>query len=118
MTKITMPAMNRQNSNHSGLRAINSSNQPESCNKKDCLLVLAYQSVTIIPCCIYYPVSHVSHLLVLSHKLLDSLNVLLLRIRGAQVLDLGPLVVLRLALQTEHIRQLLSSPAGSGWVIP
>jgi hypothetical protein len=39
-----------------------------------------------------------SRLLVLSNQLLNSRNVLLLRIRGAQVLDLSPLVVLGLAL--------------------
>jgi hypothetical protein len=38
-------------------------------------------------------------LLVLSNQLLNSSNVLLLRIRSAQVLDLSPLVVLSLALQ-------------------
>jgi hypothetical protein len=38
------------------------------------------------------------HLFVLSDQLLNSGNVLLLRIRGAQVLDLSPLVVLGLAL--------------------
>lgn len=37
-------------------------------------------------------------LVVLGLELLDSLNVLLLRLLGAQVLELGPLVVLRLAL--------------------
>jgi hypothetical protein len=41
---------------------------------------------------------NIIRLLVLSNKLLHSLNILLLRILGAQVLELRPLVVLRLAL--------------------
>lgn len=42
--------------------------------------------------------SIIHRLLVLSNKLLHSLDILLLRLLGAQVLELRPLVVLRLAL--------------------
>lgn len=50
--------------------------------------------------CICYLANHptIIRLLVLSNKLLHSLNVLLLRILRAQILELRPLVVLRLAL--------------------
>lgn len=60
-----------------------------------------YQNVVIIsfdsskrPIC--------SALLVLGDQLLDSLNVLLLSLLGLHVLDLGPLVVLGLALQKSY----------------
>jgi hypothetical protein len=85
---------------------------------------IAYQSVIFVSCfCIHFPLlqhicsvpiaktrlaSHLfqsriprldpSRLLVLSNQLLNSSNVLLLRIRGGHVLDLSPLVVLGLAL--------------------
>lgn len=48
-----------------------------------------------------------SDLLVLGDQLLDSLDVLLLSLLGLHVLDLGPLVVLGLALQK---RQDVSVP--------
>jgi hypothetical protein len=51
---------------------------------------------------------NIIRLLVLGNKLLNSLNILLLRILGAQVLELRPLVVLRLALWY-HPRQYPSA---------
>jgi len=50
-------------------------------------------------------VSPSSTLLVLSNQLLDSLDVLILGILGAQILVLSPLCVLRLALRTEIRRR-------------
>jgi hypothetical protein len=72
----------------------------QCCANQYSILVLAYQSVIIIPTAYMalpspqYPF----HLLVLGNELLDRLDVLLLGIGRAQALVLSPLVVLRLAL--------------------